>query len=118
MEQVRDSLNEVGETVAEEIRLRGREIGVQLRDLVREGNARRLILRDHDEHKLLEVSLTVGIVGGLTFLLFVPPRLLAVLGILMLFVRVYVVIEPIETPAPATSKRSTKARTSKLAEAS
>jgi len=121
MEQIRDSLSDVGENVAEEIRVRGREIGLQLRDLMREGNARKLILRDSQEHKLLEVSLTAGAIGALAFLMFVPPRILAVVGIAALFVRVYIVLEPMEAAEPerlTTPKRTSKARTSKLAEAS
>jgi phage shock protein PspC (stress-responsive transcriptional regulator) len=125
MEHIRDNINDVTETVAEEIRLRGREIGVQLRDLVREGNARKLILRDSQDRKILEVSLTAGVVGGLAFLLFVPPRILAVLGILALFVRIYLVLEPmeiVETEQTRTTasggKRTTKSRTTKVVEAS
>lgn len=117
VQHIRENLNDVGEAVAEEIRVRGREFGVHFRDLVREGNTRKLILRDGEDRKLLEVSLTTGAIGALTFLTFVPPRILAVLGILALFVRVYIVLEPMEEPAPPV-KRTTKARTSKVAEAS
>lgn len=48
----------------EEFKLSGDDIMAKLRELIEEGNARRIILRDNQGRNVIEVPLTVGIVGA------------------------------------------------------
>jgi hypothetical protein len=48
----------------EEFKLRGEEVLAKVKELVREGNVRRLIIKDGDGATLIEVPLTVGVLGA------------------------------------------------------
>lgn len=48
----------------EEIRIRGEELLAKVKELVHEGNVRRLIIKDGDGTTLIEVPLTVGVIGA------------------------------------------------------
>lgn len=49
--------------VAEEIRASGEELIVRVRDLIKEGNVRRLILKNSRDETLLEIPLAIGVIG-------------------------------------------------------
>lgn len=48
----------------EEFKLRGEELLAKVKELVREGNVRRLIIKNEDGATLIEVPLTVGVLGA------------------------------------------------------
>ncbi len=48
----------------EEFKLTGDDILTKIKELVDEGNARRIILRNPDGHNLLEIPLTAGVLGA------------------------------------------------------
>lgn len=52
------------EPPAEEYKLDGDEVIKKIKDLIHEGNIRRLIIKNEDGKKLIEVPLTVGVVGA------------------------------------------------------
>jgi hypothetical protein len=47
----------------EEFRVRGEELLAKARELVREGNVRRLIIKNDEGVTIIEVPLTVGVLG-------------------------------------------------------
>jgi hypothetical protein len=49
---------------SEEIRIRGEELLAKVKELVHEGNVRRLIIKDDDGTTLIEVPLSVGVIGA------------------------------------------------------
>ena len=49
----------------EEFRLAGEEILAKVKELIKEGNARRIIIKNEKGEVMLEVPLTVGAVGAL-----------------------------------------------------
>ena len=51
-------------TRTEEFKLSGDDIVGKIREIIEEGNARRIILRNADGHNLIEIPLTVGLVGA------------------------------------------------------
>ena len=51
-------------TRTEEFKLSGEDIVGKIREIIEEGNARRIILRNADGHNLIEIPLTVGLVGA------------------------------------------------------
>ena len=48
----------------EEFKLRGEEVIAKVKELVHEGNVRRLIIKNEDGATLIEVPLTVGVLGA------------------------------------------------------
>jgi hypothetical protein len=67
-------MSEGDATWAEEFQLKGEEVVAKVKEVVQEGNVRRIIVSDADGHSLVELPLTVGVVGALLS----PP--LAALG--------------------------------------
>ena len=65
-------------TWTEQIEIAGSELVDRTKELIAEGNVRRLINRNPDDEKLLEVPLTTGVVVGGAFTLLAP--ILAALG--------------------------------------
>ncbi|WKZ83415.1 MAG: DUF4342 domain-containing protein [Acidimicrobiia bacterium] len=49
----------------EEFSVRGEELLAKVKELVREGNVRRLVIADADGRTLVEFPLTIGVVGAL-----------------------------------------------------
>lgn len=52
-------------TVVEEFRVRGEDAIARVRELVREGNVRRIIIKNEEGKVLIEIPLTVGVIGSL-----------------------------------------------------
>ncbi len=65
-------------TVTEEIEVAGAELIDRIKELIKAGNVRRVILRTPDNKLLLEIPLTAGAVAGGVFVLVAP--VLAALG--------------------------------------
>jgi hypothetical protein len=65
-------------TWTEQIEIAGSELVDRTKELIAEGNVRRLIIRNPDDEKLLEVPLTTGVVVGGAFTIVAP--ILAALG--------------------------------------
>ena len=78
-------------TWSEQIEIAGSELVERTKELIEEGNVRRLIIRNHDDEILLEVPLTAGVaVGGV--LTVVAPVLAALEAMAALLARVKVEI--------------------------
>lgn len=67
-------------TWVEEIEIAGSQLVERVKELIAEGNVRRLILRTQDDKLILEIPLTAGAVFGGVVTLFAP--LVAALGAL------------------------------------
>ena len=65
-------------TWTEQIEIAGSELVDRTKELIAEGNVRRLIIRTPDDDKLLEVPLTTGVAAGGVVTLLAP--VLAALG--------------------------------------
>jgi hypothetical protein len=62
----------------EEYRVKGEELVAKIKELVHEGNIRRIIVKNESSHTLIEIPLTVGVLGGVLSAAFFP--VLAALG--------------------------------------
>jgi hypothetical protein len=51
-------------TRTEQFRVSGDELLAKVRELVHEGNVRRIIIRNDQGHTLVELPLTVGVIGA------------------------------------------------------
>jgi hypothetical protein len=49
----------------EEYRTKGEQLVARVRELIREGNVRRIIIKNDEGRTLIEIPLTIGVVGAL-----------------------------------------------------
>lgn len=90
----------------EEFRVDGDQVIAKVKELVNEGNVRRLILKTDDGKTLIEVPLTFGVIGvGLGVLL--APVLAAIGAIAALVTRLNIVVERVETKPPSVVDTTT-----------
>ncbi len=61
------------ENLKEEFRVKGEELVEKIRQLIHEGNVRRLIIKDEEGKVYLEIPVTFGVIGAL-----IAPMLAAV----------------------------------------
>jgi hypothetical protein len=90
--------NEVTEnkkkTVSEELEVAGGQLIGKIQDIVKQGNVRRLIIRNSEGRVLMDTTLTVGAVaGGLLSLAAWPLAILAAIAAAVSRVRVEVIRE-------------------------
>ena len=75
----------------EEFRINGEELIAKIKQLFHEGNVRRIIIKDKDGKIVMEIPLTIGVVGVL-----LAPTLAAVGAIAALLTEATVVVEKAE----------------------
>jgi hypothetical protein len=75
----------------EEFRLNGGEILNKVKDIIHQGNVRRIILKDEQGKTFMEIPLTVGVVGAI-----VAPILAAVGAVAALASNLTIVVEKVE----------------------
>jgi hypothetical protein len=75
----------------EEFRVDGEELLRKIKDLLKQGNIRRVIIKDKDGKTVFEIPLTFGVVGAL-----LAPQLAAIGAIAALLTEATVVIEKTE----------------------
>jgi hypothetical protein len=78
-------------TWTEEIQTTGEELLAKLKELVREGNVRRIIIKDEEGKTLIEVPLTLGVVGAVLL-----PAWAAIGAIAALVTDCTIVVEKVE----------------------
>lgn len=72
----------------EEFKVNGEELLAKVKEIIREGNVRRLIIKDKDGKTLIEIPLTVGVVG-----IVLAPVLAAVGAIAALVTECSIIVE-------------------------
>ncbi len=83
----------------EEIKIRGEELLAKVKELVREGNVRRLIIKNEEGTTLIEVPLTVGVIGAVLL-----PVWAAIGAIAALATDCTIVVERRDAPGPPPSE--------------
>jgi len=76
----------------EEFRVDGEELLTKIKNLIKEGNIRRVIIKDKEGKILFEIPLTFGVVGAL-----IAPQLAAIGAIAALLTEATVVVEKSES---------------------
>lgn len=74
--------------VFEQFKVHGKDLADKIRDLIHEGNVRRIIIKDENGHTFLEIPLTVATIGVVA-----APILAAVGAIAALVSKCDVVVE-------------------------
>jgi hypothetical protein len=75
----------------EEFQVKGEEIVSKIKELLHEGNIRRVIIKNEDGRTLIDIPLTIGVVGVL-----VAPQLAAIGAIAALLTHGTIVVEKVE----------------------
>jgi hypothetical protein len=78
----------MSETRKEEFKVNGEELLAKVKQLINEGNVRRIIIRNKDGKNLIELPLTIGLVGAV-----LAPMLAAVGAIAALVTECTIVVE-------------------------
>lgn len=80
-----------GRTKTEEFRVDGAEILKKIKEIIHEGNVRRIILKGEDGRPFLEIPLTVGVVGAI-----VAPVWAAIGAVAALASKLTIIVEKTE----------------------
>jgi hypothetical protein len=72
----------------EEFRVEGEKLIARVKELIHEGNIRRIIIKDKEGKALMEIPVTFGVVGAL-----LAPQLAAIGAIAALITEATVVVE-------------------------
>jgi len=72
----------------EEFKVSGEDISEKIKEIIKEGNARRIIIKNEDDESVAEFPLTIGAVGAL-----IAPILAAVGAIAALLTKCTIVVE-------------------------
>jgi hypothetical protein len=92
-------------TWVEEIEVAGSELVGRIKELIAEGNVRRLIIKRPDGRLLIEIPLTAGVVvGGVVTI--VAPVLAALGAMAALLVRAKVQVEHVEKKSKSRRRKS------------
>ncbi len=75
----------------EEFQVKGEEIVAKIKELLHEGNIRRVIIKNEDGKTMIDIPLTIGVVGAL-----VAPQLAAIGAIAALLAHGTIVVEKSE----------------------
>lgn len=79
-------------TYTEEFRVEGEKIIAKIKELLHEGNIRKVIIKDKDGKVLMEIPVTIGVVGVL-----IAPQFAALGAIAALLTEATVIVEKTET---------------------
>jgi hypothetical protein len=75
----------------EEFKVNGEELLARIKKLIHEGNIRRIIIKDKDGKTVMEIPMTLGVVGAL-----IAPQLAAIGAIAALVTEATVIVEKSE----------------------
>ena len=75
----------------EEFQVSGDMLVAKIKELVRQGNIRRVVIKNEDSRTLIDVPLTVGVVGAI-----LAPQLAAIGAIAALLTKSTIVVEKVE----------------------
>lgn len=75
----------------EEFRIEGERLIAKVKELIHAGNIRRIIIKDKDGKTVMEIPMTLGVVGAL-----IAPQLAAIGAIAALLTEATLVVETVE----------------------
>jgi len=83
------------ETRTEELTIRGEELIATVKELVHQGNIRRITIKNREGKVLIEVPLSLGVVGALLL-----PTLAALGALAAIVSECTIVVERVDDPSP------------------
>lgn len=88
------------DSIVEEMRVLSHELGAKVKELIHEGNVRRIIIKDEHGNTFVEIPVSVAAVGAI-----LAPVVAAVGAIAAMAAKFTIVVE--KTPPPADTTPST-----------
>ena len=85
----------------EEFKVTGDAMVATIKDLLHEGNIRRITIKNEEGHTLIEIPLTVGVVGAILL-----PVWAALGAIAALAARLTIVVEKVQSAPPPDAPQS------------
>ena len=85
------------ESRSEEFQFSGDSLLAKIKELIRQGNVRRILIKNEDGRVLIDIPLTIGVVGAL-----LAPQLAAIGAIAALVLKGSIVIEKVVEASPPT----------------
>jgi hypothetical protein len=76
----------------EEFRVEGEKLITKIKELIHEGNIRRIIIKDKEDKTVMEIPMTLGVVGAL-----IAPQLAAIGAIAALLTEATILVEKSES---------------------
>ena len=89
------------ENFKEEFKVKSDEVIGKVKELMHEGNVRRLIIKDEDGKVYLEIPVTLGLIGA-----FLAPTLAAVGALAAMVANLKIEVVSVEEPETAKPKES------------
>jgi hypothetical protein len=89
------------ENIKEEFKVKGEELVEKVRQLIHEGNVRRLIIKDEQGKVYLEIPVTVGVLGAI-----ISPMLAAVGAIAAMVANLKIEVIRTDKPEEDQGKKS------------
>jgi hypothetical protein len=89
----------------EEFKVNGELLVSEVKKLVHEGNVRRIIIKTEEGQTLIEIPLTIGVVGGVVGAVLLPVWA-AIGAIAALAVKLTLVVEKVEQPEPQPEEKA------------
>jgi hypothetical protein len=89
----------------EELKVNGDTLVAEVKKLVHEGNVRRIIIKTDEGQTLIEVPLTIGVVGGVVGAVLLPVWA-AIGAIAALAAKLTLVVEKVEQPTPQPEEKT------------
>ena len=83
----------------EEFKISGDALVAKIKDLIHQGNIRRIILKNENGHTLIEIPMTVGVIGGPVGAVFFP--IVAAVGVIGAMVAHLTVVIERRKPDPS-----------------
>jgi len=81
-----------GKFTTEEFKVEGEKLIGKIKDVLHEGNIRRIIIKDKEGKTVMEIPMTLGVVGAL-----IAPQLAAIGAIAALITEATIVVEKAES---------------------
>ena len=81
-----------GKFTTEEFKVEGEKLIGKIKDVLHEGNIRRIIIKDKEGKTVMEIPMTLGVVGAL-----IAPQLAAIGAIAALITEATIVVEKSES---------------------
>jgi hypothetical protein len=91
----------------EELVVNGDTLVAEVKKLVHEGDVRRIIIKTEEGHTLIEIPLTLGVVGGVVGAILLPVWA-AIGAIAALAAKLTLVVEKVEQPEPQQEEKATE----------
>jgi hypothetical protein len=91
----------------QEFKLSGDSVLSKIKELVHEGNVHRVIIKNDDGHTLIEIPLTIGVVGALLLPVWAAIGAIAALAASLTIVVERTDVPPVENSDSASTRDST-----------